>query len=317
MTRACQFAAFLWLAWCCVARAQVTYTGMTTADAFLPTGSAANPAGTDLTGKNFGAAGTLVIAPPTSAKGEFQSVLKFNFADAVALFNSTYGANGWTITDISLELTSNYGTGGVQPNNGIFDVINGGKFVVEWLSENDWVEGTGTPSLPTTDGVTYDSLPTLLAAAHEIVSTNIYFPPGDDVHTNYPLSLNPQLVADIAAGGDVSLLLYAADNQVDFLFNSRTYGRGNEPLIHVTASPLAAPPPLQITFCYWTNGFFVLNGIGGKNLEYDVQAASNPAATDWQTIGTVSSDATGAIQFIDTNAPTHEVQFYRLFFGNQ
>jgi len=302
----------MWLVWCCAAQAQVTYTGTTTADAFLPTGSAQNPVGTDLTGENFGAAGTLVIAPPGSVKGEFQSLLKFNFADAVAMFNASYGTNGWTITDISLELTSNFGTQGVQPNNAIFGVINGGKFVVEALSDNDWTEGTGTPSLPTTDGVTYDSLPSLLAAPHEIICTNVYSPPGNNVHTNYPLSLNQYLVSDIVAGGDVSLLFYAADNQIDFLFNSKEFGRGNEPLIHVTASPL-----VRIVSCSLTNGMFQLNGIGGQNLGYNIQAISDLTTTNWQIIGTVTSDETGAIQFTDTNATAHVTQFYRLSFGPQ
>src|ERR1700680_2321613 len=92
------------------AEAQVTYTGTTIADAFLATGSSNNPVGTDLTGLNFGAAGTLVVATAASPKGEFQSVLKFNLADAIALFDASCGTNNWTITGISLELTSNDGT---------------------------------------------------------------------------------------------------------------------------------------------------------------------------------------------------------------
>ena len=91
-------------------KAQVTYTGTDYADAFLATGSSNNPEGTDLTGLNFGAAGTLVVAPAASVKGEFQSVLKFNLSNAVALFNTNYGAGNWIITGISLQLTSNYGT---------------------------------------------------------------------------------------------------------------------------------------------------------------------------------------------------------------
>ena len=77
---------------------------MTTADAFLCTGSTNYHGGADLTGLNFGAAGTLAIAPASSAKGEFQSVIKFNLADGVALFNSTYGSNHWSITGISLGI---------------------------------------------------------------------------------------------------------------------------------------------------------------------------------------------------------------------
>jgi hypothetical protein len=162
-----------------IVKAQLTYTGADYADAFLATGSSNNPAGSDLTGLNFGAAGILVIAPAASVKGEFQSVLKFSLSNALSLFNTNWGAGNWIITNISLVLNSNYGSNGVQPNNAIFPVVNGGQFVIEWLFDDDWVEGTGTPNLPTTDGVTYDSLPVQRSGPDEILCTNTYIPPGD------------------------------------------------------------------------------------------------------------------------------------------
>ncbi len=292
-----------------IARAQVTYTGTDYADAFLATGSLNNPEGSDLMGLNFGAAGTLVVAPAASVKGEFQSVLKFSLSNAVALFNTNYGAGNWSITGISIQLTSNYGTSGVQPNNAIFPVINGGNFVIEWLSNNDWGEGTGTPNLPTTDGVTYDSLPDLLSGAHAILGTNTYTPPGNNVPVTYALPLDTNLVADVSGGGDVSFLLYAADNQIGYLFNSCNYGRGNEPLINITATPRVLP--LEILPGYFTNGLFHLTGIGGTNLQYQVQASSDLTTTNWQTIGTVTADGAGMIRF-DDPAATNSQRFYRL-----
>jgi hypothetical protein len=291
-----------------ISKAQVTYSGTTSADAFLATGSPGNPEGTDLTGLNFGGAGTLVVAPATSVKGEFQSVVKFNLTNAVGMFNTNYGAGNWTITGISLELTSNYGTGGVQPNNAIFPVISGGQFVIEWLSTNDWVEGTGTPNLPTTDGVTYDSLPGLLSGPHEILCTNTYSPPGDNVPVTYNLPLDTNLVAEVTGGGDVTLLFYAADNQIGYLFNSYSYGRGNEPLILVTAN-LMQP---EILSGYFTNANFHITGLGVANLPYQIQAAANLATTNWQILGTVTADSAGAIQFEDTNVPNQPQRFYRL-----
>ena len=301
------FLRFALLVICFVARAEVTYTGTTSADAFLATGSSNNPVGTDLTGLNFGAAGTLVVAPASSVKGEFQSVIRFNLSNAVALFNTTYGTNGWRIAGISLELTSNYGVGGVQPNNPIFNVISGGSFVIEWLSNDNWMEGTGTPNLPTSDGVTYDSLPDLLSGNHEILCTNSYLPPGNNVHVTYPLPLKTNLVVDAGNGGDVSLRFYAADNQINYLFNSYSYGRGNEPFIHLTAAP-----SLRIVSGYFTNNVFRLKGIGGESVQYQVQANVDLTPTNWQTIGTVTADSTGAIQFDDTTANNHARQFYRL-----
>jgi len=293
-----------------IATAQVTYTGTDYADAFLATGSPDNPEGTNLTGLNFGGAGTLVVAPAASVKGEFQSVMKFNLSNAVAMFNTNYGAGNWTITNISLELTSNYGTSNVQPNNAIFPVISGGNFVIEWLSYDDWVEGTGTPNLPTMDGVTYDSLPDLLSGAHEILCTNTYSPPGNNVPVTYPLPLDTNLVADVSDGGDVAFLFYAADDQIGYLFNSYSYGRGNEPLIHVTAILNTVPP--EILSGYFTNSNFHLTGIGTADLQYQVQANTDLTTTNWQIIGTATADSIGMIQFDDTAVTNQPQRFYRL-----
>jgi hypothetical protein len=295
------------LGFCVAAYPQVTYTGMASADAFLSAGSSNNPAGSDLTLLNFGRAGLLVVAPAFSAKGEFQSVIKFDLAPAVSVFDTAYGTNSWTITGISLELTSNYGTAGVQPNNPIFPAISGGQFVIEWLAKNDWVEGTGTPSLPTTDGVTYASLPELLSGPRVILCTNTYSPPGNNVHVTYHLPPDTNLVANVAAGSNVSLLFYAADNQVNYLFNSRNYGGGNVPLIHVTTMPL-----LQIFSCDFTNDVCCLTGLGAANSSYQVQATSDLTTTNWETLGIVSADNTGAIKFDDATATNHTQRYYRL-----
>jgi hypothetical protein len=304
-------AKLLWLAICGACfwfsvQAQVTNTSTTTADAFLATGSPDNPVGTDLTNLNFGAAGTLAISPASADKGEFVSVLRFNFANAVAQFNSAYGTNGWTVTGITLQLASNYGTGGVQPNNMIFNVINGGNFVIEWLSNDSWIEGTGTPALPTTDGVTFGSLPDLLSGPTDILRTNTYNPPGDNVPVIYTLPLETNLLADIESGGDTSLLFYAADDQIGYLFNSHEYGRSNEPFINVMAAPL-----LEILSCGFTNGVFYFVGIGGPNLQYQVQENSDLTTTNWEVLGAVTAGTNGVIQFADTTA-TNRQRFYRL-----
>src|SRR5215469_9313725 len=76
-------------------RAAIYTLTNTTADAFL---SGANPT------LNFGGAGTLAIAPASSPKGEFDSVIMFNSAGAVSQFNLTYGAGNWAITGFTLSM---------------------------------------------------------------------------------------------------------------------------------------------------------------------------------------------------------------------
>jgi len=292
--------------WCICLRApaQVIYSTTSFADAFLATGSP----GTNLTGSNFGAAGILAIAPATSVKGEFQSVLQFDLSGATNLFNSTYGTNNWIIGGISLQLTSNYGAAGEKPDNSLFPTINGGQFVIEWLSNNDWLEGTGMPKQPTTDGVTYNSLPDLLSGAHEILCTNSYSPPGNNVPVIYPLPLNTNLVAEVAAGGDVTFLLYAADDHIAYLFNSCNFGGNNEPLMHVTANAA----PLKILSGIFTNGSFHLTGLGLATQPYQIQATTNLATTNWQTLGTATADSAGMIYFDDASALNQSQRFYRL-----
>ena len=117
------------------ARAQATYTiNDSTAAAFMASGSADNPDGSNLTEENYGNAGTLAIAPASSTKGAFDSVILFNTSAAVSQFNTDYGAGDWSITGVQLSLASNFGVQGAQPNNDIFNTINAGSFGIDWLS---------------------------------------------------------------------------------------------------------------------------------------------------------------------------------------
>jgi hypothetical protein len=290
------------------AGAQTTYSVTTTADTFVATGSQDNPAGTNLTGLNYGAAGVLFVAPASSTNGEFESLLRFDLSGASNVFNTAYGSNNWVVSGISLKLTSVNGGQGENPMNTIFPTISGGNFVIAWLSDNSWAEGTGTPMMPTTNGVTYDSLPNLLLGASKILCTNTYTPPGDNVPVTYSLPLDTNVVAEVMSGGEVTFLFYAADNQISYLFNSYNYGRGNQPFINVTANFT----PSRILAGYFTNGWFQLTGSGIPNMSYQIQATTNLTGTNWQTLGAVSSDVTGLIQFADTNAAAQNERFYRL-----
>jgi hypothetical protein len=233
-----------------VGKADTSYTvNNTTADAFLASGSAGNPLGSNLTSLNFGGAGTLAIAPASSLKGEFDSIINFNLAGAVSQFNTTYGAGNWSITGMTLSLASNFGGQGEQPNNNVFNTINAGSFGIDWLSYDSWVEGTGggngTPGYPNNSSVSFNSIPTLFSAGYDSLGTYTYIPPGDNVYLNYTLPLDANLVSDATAGGDVSLYFYAADNQISYLFNSRSYA-SNHPELTVTAAPVPEPTAAEL-----------------------------------------------------------------------
>jgi hypothetical protein len=114
-------------------------------------------------------------------------------------------------------------------------------------------------------------------------------------------------VNDIAGGGPVSFRVYAADNQISYLFNSHNFGNGNEPLIHVTAIPL-----LKILSAGFTNGIFHLSGVGSTGTAYNIQSCTGLTTTNWQTIGAATASGTGAIQFDDASATNQPLKFYRL-----
>lgn len=219
----------------------------TSADAFL---SAANP------NLNFGGAGTLAIAPASSAKGEFDSAIMFNTASAVSQFNTTYGAGNWTITGLKLSLASNFGTQGAVPNNNLFNTISGGSFGIDWLANDSWVEGTGGGNGAANGAVSFNSIPGLLSPGYDSLGTYTYTPPGNNVYVNYSLSLDANLVSDAAAGGAVSLYFYAADNQVGYLFNSREFA-SNHPELTVTAAPV--PEPTTVALLAASLGGFLLS----------------------------------------------------------
>ena len=231
--------------------AQSSFTLLnTTADAFMASGSASNPHGSNLSSLNFGSAGTLAIAPASSPDGEFDSVIRFNAAAAVSQFNSAYGDGNWVVTGLTLSLASNFGGQGEAPNNNIFNTINGGSFGIDWLANDTWVEGTGsgngTAGYPGNNMVSFNSISGLLGSGYDSLNTYTYQPPGDNIYVNYTLPLDANLVSGVAGGGDVNLYFYAADNQVSYLFNARSYSQ-NHPELTIIATPTPEPSVLALS----------------------------------------------------------------------
>ena len=218
-------------------------------------------------GLNFWRHRHLAIAPASSARGEFDSVIMFNTALAVSSFNTTYGAGGWTISGIKLSLGSNnFGTQGAIPNNNIFNTINAGSFGIDWLAGDSWVEGSGggngTSSYPNNSMVTYDDIANLLSPGFDPLGDFTYTPPGNGVYENYSLGLDGNLVANATAGGNLSLYFFAADNQVSYLFDSRT-GGAPTPELTLTATPTPEPGTVAL-LSLASGGLLALRGLGRK-----------------------------------------------------
>ncbi len=211
-----------------------SFSAQPIADAFVTSGGG-------LSGDNFGAAGSLAIAAPGLPQGEFQSVLRFDLSPAESSFNSQFGAGQWTIQSVTLQLTSS------PHNNAIFNNIAAGKFAVSLMQNNLWVEGTGTGGLPTSDGISFDSLQgTYINNATDEALGTFNFPGGSSGLNNYQLTVSSGLANDVISGSDLSLRLFGVDTNVSYLFTSRS-GSSGKPDLLVQAA--VVPEPSTIALC--------------------------------------------------------------------
>jgi PEP-CTERM motif len=193
------------------------------ADAFVTTGPSDN-----LRDNNYGGAGSIAVSTAAAPQREFQSVLRFAMGGAVSSFDATYGAGHWTLQSIVLQLTA------APVNNAMFNASTAGSFSVSWMQNDSWVEGTGTPAAPTTTGITWRTL----HPGPEQDAGTFAFSGATSGTFNYSLTLAPALVADVLAGDDVSLRMFAADGSVSGLFYSRSFGTvANRPSLTLTAVP--------------------------------------------------------------------------------
>ena len=210
-----------------------TFTVNPSADALVSSANAAN---------NYGAAGALAVSAAGLPKGEFDSLLRFDFSAAKASFDATFGTGQWVINSMSLQLTL------AAPNNSLFNgngagaggtnVNFAGSIAAKWLQNDSWAEGTGTTGAPSATGITFATLPSFLGASDESLGSN---PVSSATSGNIALSLGltPSFVADATAGNLVSVLLLPGDAGVATVSNSRN--GANVPVFTVSATAVPEP----------------------------------------------------------------------------
>jgi hypothetical protein len=203
-------------------------------DAFV---SAANP------DSNYGGAGALAVSASALPKGEFDSLLKFDFTTVKAQFDATFGVGAWHIDSIKLQLTA------TAPNNPIFNgnmagpggsnVNYAGLFSIAWMADDSWVEGTGNPGNPGSTGITYGTLNSFLNAGTQALGSFSFDGSTTDADM-WSLALAASFLDDATRGGLVSLLARPGDSAVGYVFNSRSFGMtGNaaRPVLIIDAVP--------------------------------------------------------------------------------
>ena len=189
------------------------------ADVFVSASNAAN---------NYGGAGAIEVSASGSAKGEFQSLLRFDTSSAKASFDSTFGAGLWSVQSVALQLSA------ASPGNPIFNTNVAGQFAASWMADDTWVEGTGNPGSPTTNGVTWNTLSNFTSGSDQAEGT-FSFVGGNSGTAIYSLPLGSGLSGDITSGSLASLRLFAADATVSYLSNART--GATPPVLTITAIP--------------------------------------------------------------------------------
>jgi len=212
-----------------------TFSVNPAADAFVTTGPSGN-----LGTNNYGGAGALAVAATGLAQGEFQSVLQFSLSGAKSSFDSQFGAGQWSIQSVTLQLTA------TSPNNPIFNAGSAGQFGISWMQNDGWTEGAGSPQAPGSTGITFATLSSFLGSSDEALGTFGYNGATSGSAT-YSLNLPPSFSADILSGGTLSLRMFAADNGVSYLSDSRSFGTVSaRPLLGITAVP--EPGTLSLGF---------------------------------------------------------------------
>jgi hypothetical protein len=178
---------------------------------------------------NFGAAGALAVASPDLPQGEFQSLLQFNTDSARAAFDSSFGPGQWRVTAVTLQLTLSF------PMNPLFNAATAGPFGVSWMRRDDWAEGTGTPMIPTMDGVAFADLPGLIAGGEEAAGTLDFDGSTSGVRT-WNLTATPGMNADIHSGDLLTLRLAAAGSPVACNCRAGNFPtQADRPMLAITA----------------------------------------------------------------------------------
>jgi hypothetical protein len=123
------------------------------------------------------------------------------------------------------------------------------------------------------------------------------------VIVNHPTGTTSTIFAGLLENGIVT-----ANNGVQFRI-SYVGGDGNDTVLTQLSMPV---PPQWTTVTRLSNKQTQLSGLGLAGLAYSVQANDSLNSTGWLSIGAVTGQAGGALQFTDSDAPNHPVRFYRL-----
>lgn len=260
---------------------------------------------------NYGGAGALSVSGtnPVSGSptnGPFDSFMSFNTARMVSNFNAKLGTNNWTITGAYLDLTAN-----LNPGNSLFNSGNG-HFQIRWIANDTWVEGTGNPNTPTTDGITYSQEPDYLNTNTD-VNLGSYDYTGSAKLT-CALPLETSFVTNMLGGGEVGFFLTAVDPSLGCVLYSRNFAGNTNSLPALVVYATSQPVITSIIVSGQNLVISATNGVAG-GVNYLLTSTNlNLPASQWTPIETNALSSGGSFMVTVTNAVPGggPAQFYLL-----
>jgi hypothetical protein len=248
---------------------------------------------------NYGSAGALSVSGASAGNssgvtnGIYDSFIRFNTAAMVTNFDSVFGSHNWVMTSAKLLVTE---VG--APANAIFN-RGKGAFEIRWIANDNWIEGTGTPTAATTNGIAYQDEPALLNRGTD-VSLGVFTNAGTDATVSFSFALPAPFTADLKAGGEVGLYLTAIDPGIGFTFDSRGVG----PVTARPALEISALPRPGIAAISLSGTDILLAGTNGvASGTYHVLASANVAlpVSQWSPVATNVLSANGNFAITLTN----------------
>jgi len=259
---------------------------------------------------NFGGAGAIAVSGSAALNennqqnGLFDSLLRFSMTNVVASLDMSLGSHDWLIYRARLHLTEVGAPVSSIFNRGV------GVFEIRRLASNEWVEGTGIPIEPSTDGVTWNEVASLLDPAKD-VSLGQFTNTGMDGGLTLNLALKDAFVSDVRSGTTVTFYLTAASPQIGFTAGSRTFFIStNLPELEIEAdlNPHPRIDAIQLLGTNVTLSFGLVS-----NWTYTLQYTDGlPLATgSWSNRVVIPAQPTNSqLSFVDGVTNSH--RFYRL-----
>jgi hypothetical protein len=278
---------------------------------FTNTSSADSFVRANAPGSNYGAAGADSVSGASATNGAgtvngaSDTFIRFNTGAMVTNFNALFGSNNWVISSATLNVTEQ-----ATPNNNVFN-RGKGSFEIRWIANDNWTEGTGTPSAPTTTGIVYSNEPALLNIASD-VSLGTFTNAGANTAQNFSLPLATAFTNDLATGGEVGFFMTAADANIGFTFSSRSFLPPNsDPFLIISAVPRPGISSATITGSDMT--LSCTNAAAGST--YILLASADPTAplTQWTPVATNAVATSAAFTLTASNAlATSTQQFFTI-----